>query len=885
MGPKPRPLGGSDEISPFWSLPAEEVLRSLDTGSQGLTSAGAASRLLTAGPNRLQKVRHTTTLQLLGRQFASPLVLLLAFAAALSLAVRAAHDAVIILVILFASGLLGFWQEWGAAGAVRKLLALVAVRTRVLRDGQEREIPLEEVVPGDIVLLSSGALVPADALLLESKDLFVDEAALTGETYPAEKRAGTVPADAPLARRTSAVFLGTHVISGTARAVVVRTGRDTEFGQVSSRLALRPPENAFEQGIQHFGYLLMRVTVLLVLVIFAANVFHHRPVIEAFMFSLALAVGLVPELLPVIISINLARGARRMAHAKVIVKRLTVIENFGSMDVLCADKTGTLTEGKVRLNSALAADGAQSEKVLLYAGLNAAFESGFANPIDQAIRDHVTPDLAGWRKLDEVPYDFVRKRLSVLVENTGERLLVTKGAFAQVLEVCSRAETAEGEVGIESVRPALEARFAELSESGLRTLGVALRTLPPEAPGVATKGLEAEMVFLGFLTFFDPPKPEIEQTLADIAAAGVGFKVITGDNLRVAEYLARQVGMASPETVTGREMGKMSDRALAQRAERVDLFAEVEPNQKERIILALRKRGHVVGFLGDGINDASALHAADVGISVESAVDVAKEAAEIVLLERDLGVLIQGVREGRRTFANTLKYIFITTSANFGNMVSMAGASLFLPFLPLLPTQILLNTFLSDFPAMTIATDRVDPELVDRPLRWNLHFIRDFMIVFGGISSVFDFLTFGALLWLLRAGPERFRSGWFVESVLTELLILLVIRTRRAFFRSRPSLAMEISTVLVAVLSVALLYLPVNRFFDLQPLPLRYLLVLGTITLAYALASEAAKGWFFRREGGWGGGGHSAREGQASLLASFTPTISGAAGASSRLKP
>ena len=838
---------------PFWSLPAGEVLKSLETGPEGLTSAAAAARLASAGPNRLRETKRTTTLHLLLRQFTSPLVLMLAVAAVLSLVVREEQDAVIILVILVASGLLGFWQEWGAADAVSKLLARVAVRARVLREGQEREVPLEEVVPGDVVLLSAGALVPADALILESKDLFVDEAALTGETYPAEKRAGTVAADAPLARRTPALFLGTHVISGTARAVVVRTGRDTEFGQVSARLSLRPPETGFERGLQSFGYLLLRVTVLLVLVIFAVNVFNHRPVIETFMFSLALAVGLVPELLPVIVSINLARGARRMAEKKVIVKRLTAIENFGSMDVLCSDKTGTLTEGSVRLSSALAVDGSESEEVLLHAALNAAFESGFANPIDQAIRARPC-DLTGWRKLDEVPYDFVRKRLSVLVEREGERLLVTKGALAQVLEVCSKAKTPAGEVSLADVRAAIEERFAGFSEEGLRTLGVAVRALPA-APGAATKDLEAEMTFLGFLTFFDPPKQEIDQTLERIAAAGIGFKVITGDNLRVAVHLARQVGIAEPVTVTGSEMRDMSDRALAQRAERADVFAEVEPNQKERIILALRKRGHVVGFLGDGINDASALHAADVGISVDTAVDVAKEAAEIVLLERDLGVLIEGVREGRRTFANTLKYIFITTSANFGNMVSMAGASLFLPFLPLLPTQILLNNFLSDFPAMTIATDRVDPELVERPLRWNLHFIRDFMIVFGGISSIFDFLTFGALFWLLKATPGQFRSGWFVESVLTELLILLVVRTRRAFFRSRPSLALEISTAAVTVLSVALLYLPVNRFFELEPLPLTYLLTLGAITLAYAVASEAAKGWFFRREGGWGGTG------------------------------
>lgn len=838
----------TEDTAAFWSLPAGEVLRALDTGLDGLTSGAAAERLLSVGPNRLKEVRRTAGLQLLLRQFASPLVLMLAFAAALSLGVHEANDAVIILAILLASGLLGFWQEWGAADAMRRLLALVAVRATVLRDGREREVPLEEIVPGDLVLLSAGAVVPADALLLESNALFVDEAALTGETYPTEKQPGQVPADAPLARCTPALFLGTHVVSGTARAIVTRTGRTTELGRISSHLGLRPPETEFERGLQRFGYLLLRITALLVLAIFAVNVFLDRPVIQSFMFSLALAVGLVPELLPVIVSINLARGARRMARAKVIVKRLTAIENLGSMDVLCSDKTGTLTEGKVRLRSALAVDGSESERVLFYAWLNAALESGFANPIDQAVRAQRSFDLDGWRKLGEVPYDFIRKRLSVLVERQGERLLVTKGALSQVLAVCSQAETAQGQVPLESVRPAIESRFAELSECGFRTLGVALRTVPPSHPAAAAKDLEAEMTFLGLLAFFDPPKPEMARTLEEIAAAGIGFKVITGDSLAVASHLARQVGVASPAAVTGSDLRRMSDLALARRALEVDVFAEVEPNQKERIILALRKTGHVVGFLGDGINDAAALHAADVGISVDSAVDVAKEAADVVLLERDLGVLVEGVREGRRTFANTLKYIFITTSANFGNMVSMAGASLFLPFLPLLPTQILLNNFLSDFPALAIATDRVDPELVDRPLPWNLRFIRDFMIIFGGISSVFDFLTFGALLWLLKASPGQFRSGWFVESVMTELLILLVIRTRRAFFRSRPSLALEIATVLVTVASVAILYLPVNRLFELEPLPLPYLALLGAITLAYALASEATKGWFFRRE-------------------------------------
>jgi Mg2+-importing ATPase len=831
-----------DGWSAFWSRPASEVMAGLGSGPDGLSAAAAVARLKEAGPNRLDRARQASTLALLLRQFGSPLVLMLAAAAGVSFAIGEARDGAIILVIVVMSGLLGFWQEHGAANAVKKLLAIVAVRASAVRDGKPAEIPLEDVVPGDVVLLSAG-----------SRDLFVDEAALTGETYPAEKSAAVLPADTPLAQRTSALYLGTHVVSGTARALVVRTGRATEFGQVSERLSLRPPENDFERGVQRFGFLLVRITSVLILAVFAINVFLRRPVLETFMFSLALAVGLVPELLPAIVSVNLASGARRMARAKVIVKRLAVIENFGSMTVLCADKTGTLTEGKVRFSSALGVDGVESEEVLQHSWLNSVFETGFANPIDRAVCESCTFDPAEWRKIDEVPYDFIRKRLSVVVEprvRPGERLMVTKGAFAQVLAVCSEAAVsggaAEATVPIEHVRADLEARFVELSDQGLRTLGVARRRLAGDQTGAATKDLETGMTFLGFLTFFDPPKPGVEKTLADLRAAGVGFKVITGDNRRVAARLARQVGIAEPVVLTGPEMREMSSLALAQRARRADLFAEVEPNQKERIILSLRKSGEVVGFLGDGINDASALHAADVGISVNSAVDVAKAAAEIVLLETDLGVVMDGVREGRRTFANTLKYVFITSSANFGNMLSMAGASLFLPFLPLLPTQILLNNFLADFPAMTIATDRVDPELVARPRRWDLHFIRNFMIVFGGVSSVFDYLTFGVLLLLFHATPAQFRSGWFLESVMTQLLTLLVIRTRRPFFRSRPSRPLAIATLVVAALSFGVLYGPWGRYFSFTPLPLPQVALLGTISLAYVAATEAAKHWFFR---------------------------------------
>ncbi len=839
----------------FWASPAAELLAELESSVQGLASTQVASRLEACRAQRMKASHRPKNLVLLLRQFANPLILLLVVAAGIALAVGEAHDALLILVIVAASGLLGFFQEASASDAVARLLALVAVRTRVLRDGQTVERVADEVVPGDVVLLEAGSLVPGDCRILESKDLYVDEAALTGETFPAEKKPGREPADSPLARRSSALFLGTHVVSGTAKALVVRVGRATELGRLSAELDRRAPETEFERGLERFGGLLVRWTALLVLAVFAFNVFAHRPGLESFLFALALAVGLVPELLPAIVAVNLARGARRMARARVIVKRLPAIENFGSMTILCSDKTGTLTEGKVRLASALDAAGQASERVLFHAFLNASFESGFANPIDRALCEQGRFDLKGWTKLDEVPYDFVRKRLSVLVEHRGEgsseRWLVTKGAVSAVLAVSSQVEFADGSSQpLAELRAELEARARELGASGLRTLGLALRRLDGETVS-ATRELEREMSFLGFVTFFDPPKAGIEATLAELRAAGVAFKLITGDQLAVAERLAREVGVAQPATLTGGELRELSLDALVRRAPEVDVFAEVEPNQKERILVALSRAGHVVGFLGDGINDAPALHAADVGISVEGAVDVAKEAADLVLLERDLSVLTEGVMEGRRTFANTLKYVLITTSANFGNMLSMAGASAFLPFLPLLPTQILLNNFLSDIPAIAISTDRVDPELTARPRRWNVRFLRDFLLLFGGISSVFDFLTFGALLWLLKASPEQFRTGWFIESVLTELLILLVIRTARPFWQSRTSPAIVWATAATCLASVLAPYLPGAQELGFVPLPLPFLGLLLAITLAYVATTELAKGWFFRREG-WG---------------------------------
>jgi Mg2+-importing ATPase len=833
------------ETSAFWNRPAAEVLAGLETTPAGLSAAEAASRLTRYASRRLVPKKRTDAATLLLGQFSSPIVLLLLGATAISLFLRNTTDAAIILVIVVASGLLGFWQERGAAGAVEKLLSLVEVKAQVLRGGTPQGVPLAEVVPGDVVLLSAGATAPGDCLLLETRDLFADEATLTGETFPAEKVVAVLPVGTSLGKRTNAVFLGTHMVSGTATAVVAAIGRDTEFGAVADRLKLRPPETDFERGVRRFGYLLMEVTLLLVIGIFALNVYLHRPVLDSFLFSMALAVGLTPQLLPAIVSINLAQGARRMCEHKVIVKRLAAIENFGSMDVLCTDKTGTITEGVVTLQSVTDLEGQESDLALRYAYLNASFQTGFSSPIDEAIRKYRPIDIAAWKKLDEVPYDFLRKRLSVLAAGPEGTVMITKGALAQVLEVCTTAESEVGaSVPLASVRAQIDARFAAYSASGQRTLGLACKKHGGETR--IGKDSESDMSFLGFILFADPPKPGIEATIGRLRALGVSLKVITGDNVLVAATVARKIGLGDAPVLSGHELAAMSDGALLNRVGQVDVFAEVEPNQKERLILALRKAGHVVGYMGDGINDASALHAADVGLSVEGAVDVAKQVADIVLLEKNLDVLIEGVREGRITFANTLKYVLMATSANFGNMFSMAGVSLLLPFLPLLPKQILLTNLLTDLPEMTIASDNVDAEMLVRPRRWDIGFIRSFMLTFGVLSSVFDYLTFGALLYILHAGTEQFRTGWFVESVLSAALVVLVVRSRHPFFRSRPGTHLMLATLGVVGATLVLPFLPVAPLLGMTPLPLLFLALLGLIVMMYIASAELAKRVFYR---------------------------------------
>ncbi len=833
----------------YWGQETASVLVSLASSASGLSTAEARRRLQQAGPNRIQERSKDAGLRLFLAQFKNPVILILLVAATLSIFLHDRADAAIILVIVFVSGFLGYWQERGAAIAMEKLLELVEIRALVRRDGVDAETPVDEVVPGDIILLGAGSVVPGDCLVLESHDLSVDEAVLTGETFPVEKTPGVVPAETGLAARSNVLFMGTHAVSGTGLAVVVHTGRQTEFGKLAGRLALRPPETDFERGVRHFGYFLMQVTLLMLVGIFAINAYLQKPVLDSFLFALALAVGLTPQLLPAIVSVSLAQGAKRMAKDKVIVKRLDSIENLGSMDVFCSDKTGTLTEGFVHLYKAQNLVGEDSERVLELAYVNSAFETGFHNPIDEAIRTYRNFDISGYVKLDEIPYDFVRKRLSLLVSRDGQSLLVTKGALDNVVAVCTAAELPDGTtVRIDEVRDQLAERYRAFSAGGYRVLGLAVRQMG--SARVAQRKDEAEMCLLGYLVFYDPPKAGVTATISELRALGVSLKMITGDNHLVARSIGASVGFHDPVILTGPELRKMSDESLLSRAPGVDIYAEVEPNQKERILLSLKKSGHVVGYMGDGINDAPALHAADVGISVDGAVDVAKDAADIVLLERDLQAVVRAVRNGRTTFTNTLKYIFMATSANFGNMFSMAGASLFLPFLPLLPQQILLTNLLTDFPAMTIASDRVDPEVVEHPRRWDLGFIKRFMVTFGVLSSVFDYLTFAVLLLLLKARPEEFRTGWFVESVISACLVVLVVRTRRPFYRTMPGRPLLCTTHAVAVIALILPFTPLAGVFSFTTIPLGFLSALAVIVMAYIGSAELTKRWFFRREDG-----------------------------------
>ncbi|WP_246085096.1 magnesium-translocating P-type ATPase [Rhizobium glycinendophyticum] len=831
----------------YWAERPETLFTALGSGPDGLTSAAAAMLLSTLGPNSVEESERHSALRLLLRQFESPLVLILAFAVAISLALQQWIDAAIVFAIVLGSSLLSFFQEYRASSAVAELKKQLTLTSSVMRDGAPVSVPTSGLVPGDVVLLSAGKLVPADGLVLEAQDFLVVEASMTGETFPVEKTAGLVAADAPLAKRSNSVFLGSSVRSGTARILITRTGRDTAFGEIAAQLSTREAETDFNRGVRRFGYLLIRVMVVIVLFVLTVNLLLGRPVIESLLFAVALAVGLSPELLPAIISVTLSAGARSMSRQGVIVRRLDAIENLGSMSVLCTDKTGTLTEGQIVMTGAVSPQGVSSDVVRQLAFLNAAFESGIENPLDAAIvaaGEAAGLTTGGYRKVDEIPYDFVRRRLTIVVEEQADpasHLLVTKGAFANVVDVCTGIATDKGEVPLDPAsRAAIETMFQTESAKGFRVLALATKRVAAEPRH--EREAEEGMVFAGLLLFSDPPKRDARDTLSQLAQLGVRVKVISGDNRYVTAHVAESVGLDPTSILTGEDLARLDDAALWHLAPRTDLFAEIDPQQKERIVRALQKLGECVGYMGDGINDAPSLHAADVGISVDGAVDVARESADVILLRQDLGVLIAGVRQGRRTFANTLKYISITTSANFGNMISMALAAPLLPFLPLLAKQILLNNFLSDFPSIAISSDNVDEEDLARPQHWSITEIQRFMIVFGLISSLFDLITFTVLLKIFHAGEQSFQTAWFVISLMTELLVVLVLRSRKPLGKTSPSGVLLWSTLAVTLVTLAIPYLgPAATPFGFVPLCGGEFLATLVIVGGYVAVTSLAK--------------------------------------------
>lgn len=830
------------ERDAYWSCKPSDLFDRLASARNGLRESEAAARLQRDGPNTIADDSRASLWLLLARQFRSPLVLLLLVAAAIAAGVGEFAEATIIGIIVLASTLLGFAQEYRASRSVEALRNRLVASCRVWRDGQPRSCPVHEIVAGDVAELSAGSLIPADGVLLEGRDCFVIQAVLTGESAPVEKLASPSPQGASLSGRTNALFMGTSVRSGTATMLVVNTGVRTEFGRIAGRLRLQRPETDFERGIRRFSGLLTEFVLVLTVMVMGINLLLHRPPLESLLFAIALAVGITPELLPAIVSFTLSQGARTLAGQGVLVRRLSAIENLGSMTILCSDKTGTLTVGAARLAAALDARGQQSSRVQELATLNARLQTGLTNPLDEVILAQSAGIDPACSKVDEIPYDFVRRRMSVAVSNPGSEgvLVITKGAPDSILSICSSVHDDPQDTALdESARAALLERLVGHAREGLRVLAVASRVM--RGPHVEESG----MSFEGLLLFEDPAKPGIVTTLRELGSLGVQLKIVTGDNQHTARHVAETVGIASPRLLTGEELDTLRDEALWQRARSTDVFAQVDPNQKERVILALRKGGAVVGFIGDGINDAPALHAADVGISVDGAVDVAREAADLVLLEHDLRVVNRGIEQGRATFANTQKYIMATVSANFGNMLSMAAASAFLPFLPLTAAQILLNNLLADCPALALAGDRVDAEQVQGPVGWNILRIRNFAIVFGSLSSLFDLMTFAALFWLSAGAVASFRSGWFLESLATQTLVLLAIRTRRPLLTGSPSRVLMGLLLLVLMAAMILVETPLGRWFDLVPLSGKVLATIALITVTYLGAVEILKQRFF----------------------------------------
>ena len=854
IAPAP-PKSGEPAPEQIWREPVSRLLDGLKTKPEGLTTSEFQSRLAIYGLNNASDVKVAPLWRQFLVRFENPLILILLIASGVSALTGGLASFVVIVVIVLISVVFDFIQDVRAQNAVASLRASVAVQATVRRDGKAISVPISQLVPGDIVELVAGDLVPADSRLLESRDLYVNQALLTGEPYPAEKRVSdSVSAVDGLAAASNAVFSGASVISGTATILICRTGARSALGQLATSLAEKPPATDFALGIRRFSMLIMRFTVALIVFVLAVNVWFARPILESIMFAVALAVGLTPELLPMIVTVTLARSAMQMAKRKVIVKRLSAIHDVGAMNVLCTDKTGTLTEAKIKLLRVIDGHGAESANAFSYAYVNSKFETGVKSPLDEAILAAKPFDMDGFRKIDEAPFDFERRRVSVLVEHGGKRGLFVKGAPEDMLRLSNQYQDADG-----VVKPLDAARRAEiqmtldgLGAQGLRALGVASR-LAGSTAGTSNKDSaaisdETDMVFAGFAVFLDPPKASAGATIRSLEKSGVIVKVVTGDNELVSRHVFAELGLAVTGVLTGDTLDRISEEALIGRLPSTNLFCRINPQQKHRILLALKRRGDVVGFMGDGINDAPALHAADVGISVDGAADVARAAADLILLEPDLAVVGDAVAAGRAAVQNVTKYVLMGASSNFGNMFSMAGATLILPFLPMLPIQILLNNLIYNVSEIAIPFDNVDPETVAKPLKWDIKLIERFMLVFGPVSSVFDFVTFWVMLSLFHAGEVLFQTGWFIESMVTQTLVVFCIRTRRIFFRSQPGGFLTVMNIGAIAAAIALPFLPwgVGAWFGFAAPPPLFFLFLAVATIAYLALVEIAKAIFYR---------------------------------------
>ncbi|MGD0780946.1 MAG: magnesium-translocating P-type ATPase [Dehalococcoidales bacterium] len=859
------------------SLASGDFMTRLGTSTSGLTTEEAENRLETYGSNEVSQKRKKSVIIEFLSHFKSPVTIILIIAAILSGILGDISNTIIILAIVLVSVILDFTQEYRAGRAAEELKRRVATTATTLRDGVKQEIEVSGLVPGDVILLTVGDIVPADARVISAKDFFADQSALTGESFPAEKSpeplGDTNVADT--GKWNNYLFMGTSITNGTATAIIVQTGSSTQYGEIVGKSFEKKPETEFERGLRRFGYLIMQVTFVLVIFVFLINTLFKRGALESVLFSVALAVGLTPGLLPMILSINLAKGATNMSKRGVIVKRLSSIQNFGSMDVLCSDKTGTLTENRVTVILHVDIEGKDSEKVFLYSFLNSHYQTGLKSPLDEAILKYkeVNPDK--YQRIDEIPFDFIRKRLSVVVVENQENLVITKGAPEEIAGVVSHYELDDTVNDLTSeTKSKIEREYHQLSSQGFRVLGVSYRKMGSK-PAYAVAD-ENDMVFLGFIAFMDPLKETAGESIELLRQAGVKLKVLTGDNEIVASKISQQLGfqvsqfrrgkrydqtgdsgrivrtieVEATNIVRSSEIEAMDDAALARVVERADIFTRVTPAQKSRIINALKANGHVVGYIGDGINDTPSMKVSDVGISVVNAVDIAKETAEIILLNNDLKIIRDGVIEGRKTFGNTMKYIMMAISSNFGNMFSAAAASLFLTFLPMLPIQILLNNLLYSFAQLSIPTDNVDSEYIEKPQRMNTSFIRNFMITFGPISSVFDFLTFFVMLFVFNASAPLFQTAWFIESLFTQTLVIFVIRTRKIpFYKSKPSKLLVFNIVIILVIALILPFTFFGNFFSFVSLPVNFMAILVAFIIVYLVLVEIVKKWFYRKFG------------------------------------